>query len=140
EWEKKRQEVEKDAGSKRNKLQSFEKQLSTREEKLERKVALINHKERELSGARKELDEKLRLSTEKNEKLSNLLREENQRLERIAGLSSEDARKMLVENLVRDAKAEAAQLLKEIRDTARVDARKEAQKIIVQAIQRAAAD
>ena len=140
EWVRKKQDFERDSGSKRNKLQSFEKQLSTREENLERKVELINHKDRELTQTRKDLDEKLRQSGEKNEKLSQLLREENQRLERIAGLTSEDARKMLVENLVVDAKADAAQLLKEIRDTAKTDARREAQKIIVQAIQRTAAD
>ncbi len=140
EWERKKQDFEKDAGSKRNKLQSFEQQLSTREENLERKVEMINRKDKDLTQARRDLDEKIRQTNEKHEKVSHLLREENQRLERIAGLTSEDAKKMLVENLVQDAKSDAAQLLKEIRDTAKTDARKEAQKIIVQAIQRTAAD
>jgi ribonuclease Y len=140
EWEKKKQEFEREAGSRRNKLQSFEKQLSTREENLERKVDLINRKDREITQARRDLDEKLRQSNDKNEKLSQLLREENIRLERIAGLTSDDARKMLVENLLQEAKLEAAQMLKECRDNARAEARKEAQKIIVQAIQRTAAD
>lgn len=140
EWERRKQEFEKDSGSKRNKLQSFEQQLSTREENLERKVELLNHKEKELGQAKRDVDERLRQSTEKNEKLSQLLREENLRLERIAGLTSEEAKKMLVDNLLQEAKAESAQLVKEIRDTARTEARKEAQKIIVQAIQRSAAD
>jgi ribonuclease Y len=140
EWEKKRQEFEREAGTKRNTLQSFEKQLAAREENLGRKVETIDRRDRELAQARKELEDKARQSNEKNEKLSQLLREENQRLERIAGLTTDEARKMLVENLVHEAKSEAAQMMKEIRDTAKADARKEAQKIIVQAIQRTAAD
>ena len=140
EWERKRQEFDREAASKRGKLQSFEKQLATREENLERKVEMLSRKDRELTQARKDLDERGRQAAEKSDKISQLLREENQRLERIAGLTSEDARKMLVENLVQDAKAEAAQAMKEIRDTAKAEARKEAQKIIVQAIQRTAAD
>jgi ribonuclease Y len=140
EWEKKRQEFEREAGSKRSKLQSFEKQLATREENLGRKVELVDRRDRELAQSRKEIEDKARQAHEKSEKLSLLLREENQRLERIAGLTAEEAKKMLVENLVHEAKAEAAQTMKEIRDTAKAEARKEAQKIIVQAIQRTAAD
>lgn len=140
EWERKRQDFEREAGSKRNKLQSFEKQLATREENLERKVEIVNRKERDLAQARKDLEEKVRQVNDRGEKLSQLLREENQRLERIAGLASDDARRMLIENLVHEAKSEAAQTLKEIRDNAKAEARKEAQKVIVQAIQRTAAD
>lgn len=140
EWERKRQDFEREAGSKRNKLQSFEKQLATREENLERKVEVVNRKERDLAQARKDLEEKVRQVNDRGEKLSQLLREENQRLERIAGLASDDARRMLIENLVHEAKSEAAQTLKEIRDNAKAEARREAQKVIVQAIQRTAAD
>jgi len=140
EWDRRKQEFEKEAVSRRNKSQSFEKQLSAREENLERKVDLISNKERDLSNLRKEIDDRLRSSAEKNEKLTQMIRQENHRLERIAGLGSDEARKMLMENLVDDAKAEAAHSLKEIRDTVKTNARKEAQKIIVQAIQRTAAD
>ena len=55
-------------------------------------------------------------------------------------LTSEEAKKMLVENLVNQAKIDASQTVKEVHDRAKVDAKKEAQKIIVQAIQRTAAD
>lgn len=140
EWEKKRQEFDREAASKRSKLQSFEQQLAAREENLGRKVESIDRRDRELAQARKDIEDRTRQSNEKNEKLSQLLREENLRLERIAGLTTDDARKMLLENLVHEAKSEAAQLMKEIRDTAKAEARKEAQKIIVQAIQRTAAD
>ncbi len=140
EWDRRKREFEKEAVSRRNKSQSFEKQLAAREENLERKVDLISKKERDLAALRKEIDERLRSSAEKNEKLTQMIREENQRLERITGLGSDDARKMLMENLINEAKGEAAHTLKEIRDGMKIEARKEAQKIIVQAIQRTAAD
>ncbi|MBU2584727.1 MAG: ribonuclease Y, partial [Bacteroidetes bacterium] len=66
--------------------------------------------------------------------------EQNIRLERTAGLTRDEAKKMLIENLSNEAKAEAAQSIKNIRDQAKAECKKEAQKIIVQAIQRSAAD
>ena len=62
------------------------------------------------------------------------------RLERLSGLSREDAKRQLIDNLANEARTEAAMMLKEIRDNARDEAKKEAQKLIVQAIQRTAAD
>jgi ribonuclease Y len=61
-------------------------------------------------------------------------------LEKTAGLTSDEAKKMLVENMLSKAKSDAAQSIKEIRDQAKVDAKKEAQKIVVQAIQKTAVD
>jgi ribonucrease Y len=140
EWYKKKQEFEHDANSKRNKLQSFEKQLSAREENLERKVELINKKDRELGNSKQMLDERLKHLEEKQTVLSRLTQEENQKLERVASLSKEEAKKILLENMVVETKTEAVQILKDIRDTARLEAKKEAQKIIIQAIQRTAVD
>lgn len=140
EWERRKQEFEKEANARRGKMQSYEQQLVAREENLERKVELLNSKERDLGQAKREVEERGRQTAEKGERLAQLLREENQRLERIAGLSGEEARRLLMENLLQEARAEAAHQLKEIRDAARSEARREAQKIIVQAIQRTAAD
>ncbi len=140
EWHKKKQEVEHDANSKRNKLQAFEKQLGSREENLERKVEMFNKKERDLNQSKRDVDERMKQVDEKNTLLAKLVQEENQKLERVSGLSRDDAKKILLENLTNETKVEAAQLLKEIRDSARLEAKKEAQKIVVQAIQRTAAD
>ena len=61
-------------------------------------------------------------------------------LKKFRVLTSEEAKKMLAENMVNQAKIDASQTIKEIHDRAKTDAKKEAQKIIVQAIQRTAAD
>lgn len=140
EWSKKKQDFEKDVHAKKNKLQSFEKQLTIREENLERKVDVINRKERDVAQLRRDMEEKLRQTEERNNKLKHLLNVENQRLEKVAGLGTEEAKKMLLDNLVSETKAEAAQTLRDLREQIRAEARKEAQKVIVQAIQRTAVD
>jgi len=140
EWYKKKQEHDHEINSKRSKLQAFEKQLSLREENLERRVELINKKEKELTQAKRESDERVKQLEEKQSQLQRLIQDENQRLERVSGLTREDARKTLMANLVTEAKAEAAQSIKEVRDGAKLEAKKEAQKLVIQAIQRSASD
>jgi ribonuclease Y len=140
EWHRKKHEIEQEANSKKNKLQAFEKQLASREDNLERKVELINKKEREINNLRAQLDEKVKYAEEKQSQLAKLVQEENVRLERVAGMSREEAKKLLLDNLVNETKIECAQMLKEIRDNARLEAKKEAQKVIIQSIQRTAAD
>ena len=76
----------------------------------------------------------------KLEEINHLEQEQNAKLEKISGLSSEEAKKILLENLVNDAKIQAASIIKDISDKAKADGKREAQKIIVQSIQRTAAD
>lgn len=140
EWYKKKQEYEHEVSQKRSKLQAFEKQLNSREENLERKVEFLSKKEKELQNARKELEERIKNVEEKNVQLQRLINEHTERLERVSGMSKEEAKKGLIENLIEQAKAEAAPAIKDIRDGIKLEAKKEAQKIIVQAIQRLAAD
>lgn len=140
EWYKKKQEHDHEINSKRSKLQAFEKQLSLREENLERRVELINRKEKELTQSKRESDERVKQLEEKQSQLQRLIQDENQRLERVSGLTRDEARKTLMANLVAEAKAEAAQTIKEVRDGAKLEAKKEAQKLVVQAIQRSASD
>jgi ribonuclease Y len=100
----------------------------------------MNRKERELNQSKKDLDDRGHQLEERQGNLQRLIQEENQRLERVSGLNRDEAKRLLMSNLIDEAKADVAQTVKEIRDTAKLDARKEAQKIIVQAIQRTAAD
>ncbi|MFN8367690.1 MAG: ribonuclease Y [Candidatus Kapaibacterium sp.] len=140
EWYKKKQEHEQEVNSKRNKLQAQEKQLKSREEAVESKLELITKKEKTVQQLEKELAKKQDQIKSKYEEADHLVQEQNNRLERITGMSKEDAKKFLMENLINDAKAEAAITVKEIRDEAKQNAQKEAQKIVVQAIQRTASD
>jgi ribonuclease Y len=140
EWYKRKKELEAESQSKRNKLQAFEKQLISREENVDRKLDLLSKKESDLQGLDRELADRRKRIDEHEKELGKLVEEENARLERLSGMTREEAKKQLTDNLIESAKSEAAQLLKEIRDKAKEEARKEAQKLIVQAIQRTAAD
>ncbi|HUL44407.1 MAG TPA: ribonuclease Y [Bacteroidota bacterium] len=140
EWYKKKQEFEQEANSRRNKLNAFEKQLNSREENLERKVELINKKDRDLSNLKNTLEDRAKLSEQKIQQLDRVIQDEIQKLERVASFSRDDAKRMLIENMTNEAKAEAAQALKDLRDNAKLEAKKEAQKVIIQAIQRTATD
>ncbi len=140
EWLRKKQEFDNEVNTRRQKLQNYEKNLDIREEGIEKKYELVIQKEK----ANKELERKLlnqkELLERKSNELENLIREQNVRLEKIASLSAEEAKKMLMENMIEKAKSDAAQYIKEIRDRAKLEAKREAQKIVVQAIQRTAVD
>jgi ribonuclease Y len=140
EWYKKKIEFDTEVNQKKQKLSNLEKQLQQREESSEKKFELVLQKEKELRKLEKQVqDGKISLD-EKTIEIKKLEVEQNDKLEKISGLTSEDAKKMLVENMINQAKVDAASTIKEVHDRAKVDAKKEAQKIIVQAIQRTAAD
>jgi ribonuclease Y len=140
EWYSKKKEFDQDAQNKRNKILAQEKQLEAREENIDRKVELLGKKEREQLNLKRDLEELRRGMDGRQKELERMLAEEIDRLERAAGMSREEARRQLVDSMVNDARTEAAHLMKEIRDKAREEARRDAQKLVVQAIQRTAAD
>ncbi|MFA6570029.1 MAG: ribonuclease Y [Bacteroidota bacterium] len=140
EWHKKRQEFENETQSKRAKTQVLEKQIKAREESIDSKLELINKKEKSLQFLEEDLKRKDVDFKKKSEELTGLIAKEITQLEMISGLSREEAKKHLIDVFANDAKAEAAQLIKQIRDEAQLNSHKEAQKIIIQAIQRTASD
>lgn len=140
EWYKKKVEFDNEVNQKKQKLANLEKQLIAREENSEKRYDLIIQKEREVRKLEKELAELKTSLDQRVEEIKRLEAEQNEKLEKISGLTSEEAKKILINNMIEEAKTDAAQIVKEIYDKAKADAKKEAQKIIVQAIQRTAAD
>lgn len=140
EWFRKKQEHDNEVNKKNQKLSNFEKQLKAREENLNKRQDSVNQKEKEIKDNERKLNLKTEQITKKNEELDRLIYEQNIRLEKTAALTAEEAKKMLMENMYEKAKTDATQFIKEIRDNAKVEAKKESQKIIVQAIQRTAVD
>jgi ribonuclease Y len=140
EWYKKKIEFDTETNQKKQKLSNLEKQIQQREENSEKKFDLVLQKEKDLRKLEKQLQDLKVSLDEKSVEIKKLEVEQNAKLEKISGLTSEEARKMLAENMVNQAKIDAAQTIKEVHDRAKADAKKEAQKIIVQAIQRTAAD
>lgn len=140
EWYRKKSEFDTEVQQKRQKLLNLEKQLAAREENTEKKFEIIIKKEKETKQIEKELLELKKNFEQKNSEIKRLEEEQNLRLQKISGLTADEAKKMLIENMVNQAKQDSSVRIKEILDKAKSDAKKDAQKVIVQAIQRSAAD
>lgn len=140
EWYKKKIEFDSEINRKRQKMSNVEKQLSNREENTERKLDLVLQKERQTKKIEKEIFEMKTSLEVKTQKLNEVEKEQNTRLENISTLTSEEAKNMLMENMVNQAKIDSTQMIRELYEKAKDVAKKEAQKIIVLSIQRTAAD
>lgn len=140
EWYRKKQEFDSDYQTRKNKLKAFEKQLFDKEEMFDKKMDNISRKEKNIEKLEKEFNNKLNSISEKDEKLEQLLQEQNIKLEKISGLTADEAKNILMENLVSETKRDCASQLKEIRDDMKLESKRLAKNLIVQAIQRSAAD
>lgn len=128
-----RNEVEKEQRERRNELQRMERRLTQKEESLDRKIESIERKEENLNKKDEEID-KVR------EQVQELHTKQLAELERLSGLTSDEARVILLANIEDEIKHEAAMLIKEIETQAKEEGEKRARDIISQAIQRCAAD
>ena len=128
-----RKELDQEIRERRGEVQRQEQRLIQKEENLENKMDQLEKKEKDLE-----------LKTEENEKkkqqLEELYNRQMQELQRVSGLSIEDAKKQLLTELERNLTAEKAALLKEIEDKTKETAEKTAKNIIGYAIQKCAAD
>lgn len=140
EWYKKKVEFDNEYNSKRQNIQNMEKSLTSREDQIDRKIEQVRSKESEIKRIEQSVNDKQRAIRQKEEELEELEKEQNHRLEKIANLTAEEAKTMLMENMVQDARLEAQKLIRDIYEKAKSEAKKEAQKVVVQAIQRTAAD
>jgi ribonuclease Y len=140
EWYRKKQEFDSDYQTRKNKLKAFEKQLLDKEETFDKKMDNISRKEKNIDKLEREFNNKLNSITDKEEKLETLLQEQNIKLEKISGLTADEAKNILMENLVSETKRDCASKLKEIRDEMKLESKRIAKNLIVQAIQRSAAD
>ncbi|MEN8191965.1 MAG: ribonuclease Y [Bacteroidota bacterium] len=140
EWYKKKQEFDSEVNTQRQKLQNLQRKLESREENLDRKYDLILSKEKENKKLSDHIVTKQEQLKRRESELEKLILEQNIKLEKVASLTSEEAKKMLMENMVNKAKSDAAQQIQQIRDEMKVEAKKDSQKIVVQAIQKTAVD
>lgn len=128
-----RLESEREIKERRNEVQRLEKRILQKEEALDRKMETLERKEENLSRKEKNLDEQ-------QEKLEQLIQAQQTELERISGLTSEEAKKIILKEVEDEVRHEAAMMIKEIEQQARDEAEKKAREIIATAIQRCAAD
>lgn len=126
-------EFERETKERRAELQRYEKRVLTKEETLDRKTEALEKKEAKLTQKEAELD-KLRQEVEE------FHAKQLQELEKISGLTSEQAKEYLLKTVEEEVKAETAVLIKDLENQAKEEADKKAKEYIVNAIQRCAAD
>jgi len=101
---------------------------------------LILKKERHFQTIEEDVVKREVIIKDKQIQLDKLITDQSKKLEQIAGLSKEEAKKQLIEGFVNEAKSQAALQIRQIREETKSIANREAQNIIVQAIQRTASD
>jgi ribonuclease Y len=140
EWYKQKVGFERELQAKKTEFQKLEKRLVEKEINLDRKVDILNKKERDYQGREKSLQHREKGISTREKELEQLIADQNRQLERIAGMSADEAKKILMDNLIGEAKIEAAATIKDIKEQAEATAEKEAKEIILSAVYRCAAD
>ena len=126
-------ELERESKERRNELQKYEKRVLSKEEALDRKSDALEKKENQLSAR----EDKLNKQRQEVEALSE---QRVQELERISGLTSEQAKEYLLKTVEDEVKHEAAMMIKDMESRAKEEANKKAKEYVVTAIQKCAAD
>lgn len=128
-----RNDFDKESRDRRNENQRLERRLIQREELLDKKSDALEKRDSGLDKKQQDID-KLQISVEE------LYKKQREKLEKLSGLSSEEAKNILLEQVNKEIKHESAMMIKEIETKAKEEADKKAREIITCAIQRCAAD
>jgi ribonuclease Y len=126
-------EADKDAKERRNELQRLEKRLVQKEETLDRKLEAQEKKDEQVQKKNEQLDIK-------KEELTRQIAHQQQELERISGMTSGQAKAVLMASIENEVRFESAKMVRDIEAKARAEADKKAKDILATAIQRCAVD
>ncbi len=126
-------ELERETKERRAELQRYERRVLNKEENLDKKSETLERRETSLTAREENVSRKLAAADE-------LLDKRQQELERISGLTSEQAKEYLLKSVEDDVKHDTARMIKEMENRAREEADKKAREYVVTAIQRCAAD
>jgi ribonuclease Y len=124
----------------RSELQKREKRLIQKEEHFERKIEQFDQREREIIRQEKFLAKREDQIDRSEKRYNELIEEQKMQLEKISGLTAEQAKELLIRAMENEARYEAAKIIKRIENDTKEEADKKAKKIIATAIQRYAGD
>ncbi len=133
-------EHEKVINEKNSKIQKGENRIRQKEQTLSKKIEEVQRKQKNLDTLKSNLDNQLIILEKKQAEVDTLHKDQVKQLETISGLSAEKAKEQLIESLKGIAKSEAMVHIKEISEEARLTANREAKKIVIETIQRTAAE
>lgn len=133
-------EFEKENNDKRAQLNALEKRLFNKEESLDTKIEHLENRGRALDKREKNISQIEDELAQKSTNYDSLIEEQRQQLERIAGISSDEAKKILIHSIESEAKHDAAKLVRKIENETRETSKKKAQEILALAVKRYAGD
>ncbi|KQS35947.1 ribonuclease Y [Pedobacter sp. Leaf194] len=133
-------EHEQEVNAKNNTINQRENTMKQKEQSVNQRMENFNKKEAELDKQKIHLEKQTDLAVKKQEEVEVLKHQHLKQLETIAGLSAEEAKEQLVENLKQEARTQAMMQVKDIVDEAKLTASKEAKKVVIQTIQRTATE
>jgi len=133
EWEKESREM-------RREIQAQEKRLLQKEEHLDRKVSQMEGREEELGKRQQDLSSREEQLRGRQGEIEGLIRKQTEELEKLSGMSSEEAKSRLMATMESEARHDAAKRIKQIEDEAKETADKKAKEVLALAIQRYAGD
>ena len=128
-----RTDAERDAKERRMEIQRAEKRLAQKEESVDRKLENIDRKVENISRQENEIQEK-------RKELDSFLAKQIEELEKISGMTAEEAKQLLLAEVEKDVRHDASVMIKDIESKAKEEADRRAKEIISGAIQRCAAD
>lgn len=133
-------DFENDTNQKKQELSQLENRLKQREETLLKQIEKIDRKEEELESQEENVKAQLEIVRKKKDEVERIRLSETERLEKISGLNRDDAIEQLMDIMKKDAEAKAVSIIKDIEDEARLTATKKAKKVVIETIQRTAAE
>ncbi len=133
-------EHEKEVSQRNQQIAQQENKLKQKEQTLNQKIEQTQRKDAELDQVKETMQRQQEVLNQKKEDLEKQIGGQVKQLEKIAGLTAEEAKKQLVETLTNEARTDAMTYIKDIVDEAKLTAGKEAKKVILNSIQRTAAE
>jgi ribonuclease Y len=133
-------EFEEDSNKKRNILQTNEQKLKQREQHISQMMEQNKRRENELESLKGNLTQQTEIAAKRREEAEKMLQQQVTQLEKIANLTADEAREQLVDALKAEAESKAASYIKSVMEESRLTATKEAKKIVIDTIQRSAAE
>ena len=124
----------------KNDLEGLEKRIRVKEENADKRIDTLSQKESNIEGRDKTLSQKEHALEEKHRRLDALVEEQKDKLEKIAGITPEEAKNILIQSMETEAKRDAAALVRKIEEEAKLTGDRKAREIIAYSIQRYAGD
>ena len=131
---------EKEINARNQKIIAAENRLKQKEANFSQRMEELQRKKKEVEVIRENLNMQLEIVEKKNDEVEKMHKQQVEQLEAISGLTGEDAKEMLIESMKAEAKTEAMSYINDIMDEARINANKEAKRIVLQTVQRVATE